>query len=150
MPSTIFISYSTVDLAAATRARDALHAVGHTAYVAQYDARGGVRLPQDIKEHIASSDIFVVIWSTNAKNSDWVTQEIGIAESLGKLIIPFVLDRDLKPGGFISDRKYVTAAENLDAAILELRAIVDHETSKKGTKARFVIGALILAAILSK
>ena len=155
MPAKIFISYSTVDLAATTRAKRVLEAAGHTAYVAEYNARGGVRLTEDIKKNIEASDIFVVIWSSSAKSSDWVAQEIGIAESLKKIIVPIVLEPNLKPTGFISDRKYVSAFADLEKAISELRSIVDDEMKKKEEetgKAIVAIGAigLLIAALSSK
>lgn len=155
MPAQVFISYSTTDIDAATRSKRVLDAAGHCAYVAHYDARGGVRLPEDIKKHIEASDIFVVIWSSSAKSSDWVAQEVGIAESLKKIIVPIVLERDLKPSGFISDRKYVSAFDNLETAISELKAIVDEAMKKKEDetgKALLAIGAigLLIAALSSK
>lgn len=155
MPARIFISYSTVDLDAATRAKRVLDAAGHTAYVAQYDARGGVRLPDDIKQNIEASDVFVVLGSSHAKNSDWVAQEIGLAEAQRKIIVPVILERDLKPSGFIADRKYVSAADSLETAVAELKTIVDAEMKKKDDetgKAILAMGAigLLIAALSSK
>lgn len=154
MPARVFISYSTIDLAAASRAKRVLDAAGHTAYVAQYDAHAGVRLPDEIKKNIQGCDIFAVLWSSNAKTSDWVAQEVGIAESLKKIIVPIVLERDLKPSGFISDRKYVAAFDDLETAISELKSIVDGEMKKKDEtgKAILAIGAigLLIASLTSK
>jgi hypothetical protein len=155
MPAKVFISYSTKDLASATRAKRVLEAAGHSAYVAEYNASAGVRLADDIKVNIELSDVFVVIWSTNAKNSDWVTQEVGIAESRGKIIVPIVLEQDLAPTGFISDRKYVMAYDDLEKGIAQLRAIVDDAVKKKEEElGRAIVTlaalALLLTAIASK
>jgi class 3 adenylate cyclase len=131
MHAKVFISYSTFDLAVATHAKRELEAAGHNAYMAEYDARGGVQLTDDIKKNIAASDVFVVFWSSNAKNSNWVTQEVGIAESQKKIIVPIVLEPNFKPTGFISDRKYVSASGDLEKAFVELKIIVGDEMKRK-------------------
>jgi hypothetical protein len=136
MHAKVFISYSTIDLAVATRAKRALEDAGHTAYVAEYDALGGVELTDDIKKNLTASDVFVVIWSLNAKNSDWVPQEVGIAESQNKTIIPIVLEPNFRPTGFIRGRKYLSGSSDLQKAIEDLKSIVGNEIKKKGEAKR--------------
>ena len=148
MPAKVFISYSTVDLATVKRAKAVLEAAGHSAYVAEYSALGGTRLPEEIKQAIASSDFVVVFWSSNAKGSAWVDQEIGIAEAHGKMVIPVVLESGVVPGGFLSDRKYVSAIDDPDAALANLRQIIEIEKRKRDVETAKALGVLGLLVLL--
>jgi len=76
-------------------------------------------MPEDIKQAIASSDFVVVFWSSNAKSSAWVDQEMGIAEAHKKMIIPVVLEQGVVPGGFLNDRKYVDSVGDPEKAMAD-------------------------------
>jgi len=135
MPFKIFISYSTQDLDKANLVKqrfDSYAALGVQTYLAEYDAPPGVKLSENLQKNLRESDVFCLLWSHNAKASDWVSQEIGIATATNKLVIPIVLDRDLHPPGFIQDRKYIAAYESFDSAMASLQKIILlHATTKK-------------------
>ena len=153
MPAKVFISYSTHDLAVAEKAKAVLSAAGHFAYVADFDAPGGSRLSEELKLKIEESDILVVLWSQHAKGSDWVSQEIGIAEGKNKIVIPVLLQPELKAPGFISDRKYVSAHEDIEDAIRRVREAVDIEGVKKEKAQGWLIlgaAALLIALFASE
>lgn len=112
--------------------------------------RGGVKLTSELKAKIDESDLFVVLWSAHARDSGWVQQEIGIAEAKNKIVIPVVLQPGLKIPGFISDRKYIEAHENVEEAIHKVRDSVNLEGKKKDEAKGWVAfgAAALLVAIL--
>lgn len=142
MPAKVFISYSTNDLDAVTKAKKVLEAAGHTAYVAEYSAKAGTRLPNDIKKGIQSADVVVVFWSSAARDSAWVDQEMGIAEAHGKTIVPIVLEKGLVPGGFLADRKYLSAVSDPEKTLAEMRSVVEAEKKRLDDRAAKALGVL--------
>ena len=76
----------------------------------------GESLTQEIKNAIGRCDFFILLWSRNAKDSNWVTQEIGIALQLNKLILPLLLEENLELPGFIKDLKYIDVPKNRQLA----------------------------------
>ena len=107
-----------------------------------------------ISEAIAGCDLFVLLWSANAKASDWVPQEIGKAHSLGKTILPLVLDEGLSLPGFISDLKYLPVFRDSQTAMAKAQELVLKEFQAKQaavrqqeqekTKNLLVLGGLVL------
>lgn len=54
--------------------------------------------PDRIYDAIARCDRFMLFWSNNAKQSEWVSRELDIALEKGKRILPIRLDStDLRP-----------------------------------------------------
>jgi len=159
VPFKVFVSYSTKDLEKATQVKqrlDCYSAFGVQTYLAEYDSKAGTNLPEDLRKNIRDADVFCLLWSHNAKDSDWVSQEIGIATAANKLIIPIVLDRDLPPSGFIQDRKYISAYESFETAMGTLQKLITvHaatkaiKTNEKNMLAVLGIGALLFLVLLS-
>lgn len=156
----IFISYSTKDIAYAAPVWRRLQAAGHVAYFAEETAKAGAKLSIELQNEIQACDVFVVLWSRNAKDSDWVSQEIGIAQANGKEILPVILEKGLSAPGFISDRKYLPAHQGFEKAIEHLENVVNHHATEKKKKEEIEqqknknlvmlgLGALILLAINS-
>lgn len=77
-----------------------------------------------ISSAIAACDLFIVLWSSQAKASDWEPQEIGKAHSLGKTIYPLVLDEGLDLPGFINGLKYIPVFKDPIAAIAQTQKFV--------------------------
>ena len=149
----IFISYSTKDLALATRAQKMLQQMGYVAYVAEYNAAVGAVLTESIKQNIANSDLFLLLWSRAAKESEWVSQETGIATAQKKTIIPFILEEGLHPPGFIHDLKYIPAYKGMEVALDHLHsAVLKNASQKEKERGVLLIGlaALFLLAVGTK
>ena len=64
--------------------------VGIVAYLYENDPRPGLYVSAKVKAQIAESDALVVLLTVNSQYSAYVQQEIGVAEGLGKLVIPLV------------------------------------------------------------
>jgi len=99
----VFVSYSSLDLQNVAVLQQALAGTGVVVYVAEHSLLPGEAIGPTISQEIASCDLFVLIWSNNAKASEWVSQEIGKAHQLGKRILPLVLTERMTLPGFISD-----------------------------------------------
>ena len=76
-------------------------------FVADYSVKLGENIPKKIIKEIKKSDLFVVLWSKNSKQSDWVQQEIGIAKGKQKPILPVVLNQGLELPAFIKELKFL-------------------------------------------
>lgn len=103
----IFVSYSTDDLDKVELLNKQLKNTELDVFIAEHSISASENLTSSITNAIKKCDLFVLIWSKNAKKSDWVTQEIGKATALEKIILPIVLDEDLPPAGFIQNLKYL-------------------------------------------
>lgn len=127
----IFISYSTKDFAAVEYIRKLLAQPSVEVFIAEYSVSPGGALAEQIKTAIRGCDLFVLVWSRNSRSSEWVSQEIGIAEERGKTIIPIVLEPGLELPGFIKDRKYLAVYQNPMAQLEWLRQDVLERAQKQ-------------------
>lgn len=148
MGYSVFVSYSTKDLPTVNALEKWVRHAGAEAYVAQYSAAPGEVLADSIVAAIKRSDLFLLLWSSNANGSEWVPQEIGVAKGLGKPIMPVVLHRQLELPGFIKNLKYLPLYENPQAGAEWLYSHVLKEKDKKDTAGLVtvgVVGAILLA-----
>jgi hypothetical protein len=70
-----FCSYSSLDRAEMLKRAQGIRATGLEAFIDVLTLRPGDLWNSKIFEAIDESDLFVVIWSTNALNSEWVKKE---------------------------------------------------------------------------
>lgn len=120
----VFVSYSTHDLKNVTELQQSLVGTGIEVFVAEHSVAPSEQLSEKISTAIAACDLFVLLWSANAKASDWVPQEIGKAHSLHKTILPLILDEGLNLPGFINGLKYIPVHQNPQVAMAHVQRIV--------------------------
>ncbi|MCB9366631.1 MAG: toll/interleukin-1 receptor domain-containing protein [Calditrichaeota bacterium] len=120
----IVVSYSTKDIKHVERIQSSLSNEAIEVFVADSSVLPGDVLDEKIKMAIRSCDLFVVLWSSESKRSEWVSQEIGIAEGCDKTILPIVLDDVTPPPAFIQKRKYINACTDFGSALSQLREAV--------------------------
>jgi len=96
-----FISYSSKDKLIGEKVKDTLGDFGIEGFLAHNDINVSEEWKQRIREELSISDIFILLLSKNFKNSDWTSQETGIAYFREILIIPLRLDETI-PFGFIN------------------------------------------------
>lgn len=150
----VFISYSTHDLNNVTELQQSLVGTGVEVFVAEHSVIPSQQLSETISFAIASCDLFIVLWSAQAKASEWVSQEIGKAHSLGKTIYPLVLDEGLALPGFINGLKYIPVFKDPTAAIAQTQKFVldSFQTKQAAMKQKeqsdarslLVLGGLVL------
>lgn len=132
----IFVSYSTSDLESVEALRDLLKNSSIKVFVAEHSLVPGEHLSLTLTSAIRRCDLFLVLWSRNAKNSEWVMQEIGQAKALDKKILPLVLDEKLDLPGFIKDLKYLPVYKGHDQALKHAQDLVmaEYETKKNAER----------------
>jgi hypothetical protein len=136
VPYSVFVSYSTRDLETA----NALHAwiahAGASVYIAEYSTVPGTPLASEVLHAIQRCDLFLLLWSSNAKQSEWVPQEIGAATGACKPIMPVVLHAGIELPGFIRDLKYLALYNDPQAAAHWLHAHVLQQVTEKDAIAK--------------
>ena len=148
----VFVSYSSRDLATAAQVKQWLTVAGVQVFLAEYSLAAGADLGEAILREIRTCDMFVLLWSTGAKESDWVPQEVGVARGQGKLIVPVLLEHGMKLPAFLAGLKYLPAFKDLGQALEWLRQnVADKARQKSHANAWLGVGgALLLLAALSK
>ena len=149
----VFISYSSTDIPIVEQIKKAIESPNINVFIAEHSIKPGENLNDSIIKNIKESTMFVLLWSKNATESDYVKQEIGTAKGFGKLIIPFVINEGLVLPEFIRDLKYIRAYENIDKSIKTLQEIVsgkakEKQELEKKENIKDVVGIAIIAAII--
>lgn len=127
----VFVSYSTQDLRNVTELQQSLVGTGIEVFVAEHTVLPSEHLSTKISSAITDCDLFVLLWSDNAKASEWVSQEIGKAHSLRKQILPLVLTEGLHLPGFISGLKYLPVFRNPQVAMAQAQDFIVNQFQKK-------------------
>lgn len=105
-PPRIFISYSRQDAAIMRRLEERLKAAGAEVWVDHQGIRSGDNLPKRISDALEWCNILLLLWSASAKASKWVEDEWTNAHSLGRRIVPCLLDATPRPG-ILASKVYV-------------------------------------------
>jgi len=100
-PLRVFLSYADKDKSLAGKYKEHLEKYyGFKVFVAHDDNVPSLEWGPEIKDNVSIADIFVLLVSKNAKKSEFVNQEIGIAIALDKRFFPIKID-ETNPFGFI-------------------------------------------------
>lgn len=149
----VFVSYSTKDFPQVQALRAWLQVPDVECFVSEYSATPGAPLAATIEAAIRDCDLFVLLWSKSAAQSEWVPQEIGIARASNRTILPFVLEDGLELPGFIKQLRYVPAYRNPQDALRWLREQVLTQSmrhSQQQTLGIIALGALLLLLLKSE
>ena len=149
MAYNVFISYSSKNLHIVDWARSTLAQPGVTeVFAAEYSVLPSHVLNDAIIRAIRGCDLFVLLWSHDARTSDYVPQEIGIAVGCNKTILPVVMEENVAVPGFITNLKYLAAHKNWDGSFEWLAQFVhDNATKLQNAKALGALAATILGGI---
>ncbi|HEV1995782.1 MAG TPA: toll/interleukin-1 receptor domain-containing protein [Candidatus Acidoferrum sp.] len=149
MAYNVFISYSSKNLHIVEWARATLAQPGITeVFAAEYSVLPSQVLNDEIVRAIRACDVFVLLWTHDARASDYVPQEIGIAVGCNKTILPVVMEDNVPVPGFITNLKYLPAHKDWDASFQWLTQFVHDNAEKlKNAKALGALAAIILGAI---
>jgi hypothetical protein len=88
----IFISYSRVDRHAAEKIKSRLTVAGETVWIDRDEITGGELWRAQIVEAIENCDTFILVISQNSVKSKYVLQELNIADSERKRIVPVEIE----------------------------------------------------------
>ena len=127
----VFISYSTKDLSRARQIKRLLGGTGSKVFLAEYSLPPGSELGQAILGAIKECDLFLLLWSSNAKSSEWVPQEVGAARAHKRPVIPVMLHKDIELPGFLKGLKYLPLCKDSKRALVWLQRNVFQQAQKK-------------------
>ncbi len=141
----IFISYSTLDIETAKRVATYLSQIqGVSVFISDSSLIVGT-LSNELVEKIKHCDLFIVLYSKNSLNSNYVQQEIGVAKGNNKLILPILLDAEAKPSAMLQGISYLSIYDENKAKeqMPRLYNYIIQETQKKANaQALLALGAL--------
>ena len=110
--TTIFISYAQNDAAYAEDIRRMLEAKSYNIWREPgYPSATDNSYPRMIENAILGSAAVIVVWSSNAVQSEWVERHILFAQQLKKPLIPFVTDGTDLPNNLIVNT--ILSSQNL-------------------------------------
>ncbi len=142
MAYNVFISYSSKNLRIVDWARATLAQPGLTeVFAAEYSVLPGQALNDEIVRAIRGCDLFVLLWTHDARTSDYVPQEIGIAIGCNKAILPVVMEDNVPVPAFIANLKYLPAHKDWEGSFQWLTQFV-HDNAAKLRNAK-ALGALV-------
>jgi tetratricopeptide (TPR) repeat protein len=93
MPHDVFISYSSIDKAAAFAACATFEANGIRCWIAPRDVAAGSEWAEQIIDAIAAAKVMVLIFSANSNESRQVKREIELAINRGLTVMPIRLEQ---------------------------------------------------------
>ena len=146
MAYNVFISYSTKNLHIVDWARSTLSQPSHIeVFAAEYSVMPSQVLNEEIEKAIRACDLFVLLWSHDARASDYVPQEIGIAKGCNKKILPIVMEEGVPVPAFISNLRYLPAHRNWEGSFMWLTNFVRaNATNLQHAK---ILGALVTTLV---
>ena len=92
MKEKIFISYNSKEFGEAMWLKGVLEKNGLSCWMAPQSIPGGSNYAKEIPKAIKECRIFVILLSKKAQESIWVSKEIDLALSAGKVIMPYMIE----------------------------------------------------------
>src|SRR5438874_4292234 len=96
MTKKVFISHSSKDNKVATAVCTALESRGHSCWMSSRDIKPGENFQGSIVRAIREAGVMVLVFSSNANNSEEIKKEMALASQSRKLVIP-VRAEDVTP-----------------------------------------------------
>ena len=145
----VFISHSTRDFQIVTILKKYLESKGIQAYIAEHDFNPGQPLSQKIIKNLNNSDYFLVVYTYNGKESDFVNQEIGywMKQRGYNNFIPLV-EKGITPEGFLAGIEFIQYdPHNPYIGLNDAIGYFYQQKSDEDDKNKWLIGAGILTGI---
>lgn len=133
----VFISYKAEEIEEASWVRSVLENNGISCWMAPACIPGGSSYAVEIPQAIRQAKVFVLILSSKAQSSQWVSREVDLAINEGKIVLPFMLENCALKDDFnfyLTNVQRYTAYENKVAAVekmlKEIKALVGDKPSE--------------------
>jgi hypothetical protein len=111
-PIKIFLSHSSKEKELAGEVKEELEDYGFEVFLAHSDILGGENWSSTLVREIKECDLFLVQLSKEFHRAEYTDQEVGIAYSLKKPIVPLSIDGTL-PYGFMSKYQSLNAKDGI-------------------------------------
>jgi uncharacterized protein YecT (DUF1311 family) len=123
MTQKVFISHSSKDNKVATAVCTALESRGHSCWMSSRDIRPGENFQGSIVRAIREAGVMVLVFSSNANNSEEIKKEMALASQSRKMVIP-VRAEDVTPSEDftyeLATRQWIDMFIDWEAAIEKL------------------------------
>lgn len=119
----VFISYKSEELEEASWVKSILENNGISCWMAPACIPGGSSYAVEIPQAIKQAKVFVLILSSKAQSSQWISREVDRAINEGKVILPFMLENCALKDDFnfyLTNVQRYAAYENKVAAIQKM------------------------------
>ncbi|MBQ7340080.1 MAG: leucine-rich repeat protein [Clostridia bacterium] len=130
----VFISYSTKDQEKASRVHDFLTENGINAWIASKDIHGGEDFANEITNAVNGCDCFVFVMSQNSDDSPHCINELSLAFSGRKKIIPLKIQEftlSKTSTYFLQRAQWVNAVDNFELGLKEMLNQMGKEASEE-------------------
>jgi hypothetical protein len=150
MPTTVFLSHAIADLDLVVKVEQHMRPLDVKLYKYEDDPQGGGSLALKLDQRIRESDVVVVLLTKNSELRPSLHSEVGIARTLGKLIIPVIeLGLDAHQFVFLQGLEWVVLdTANIDHTLLQLQLSVKHYQDAAHDNAQVIGVLLILIGVL--
>ena len=128
MAKQVFISYSSKDSKIASSICGALEARGHHCWMSSRDVRPGENFQGAIVRAIREARVMVMVFSSNANNSDEIKKEMALASHSRLMVIPVRAEDVLPSEDFtyeLATRQWIDMFDDWEQAIEQLGAQID-------------------------
>lgn len=135
----VFVSYARADEAHAQQVAERLGAAGISCWVDRDRIRPGEDFTDSISTALSSVRVVVLILSTRAVESTWVKDEIALAKTLGRRIVPLRIEAFDLPASWrfmLAHHQWKDAADgsSLDGFVADVQSLLlreaAHETAR--------------------
>ena len=127
----VFISYKAEEIEEASWVKSVLESNGISCWMAPACIPGGSSYAVEIPQAIRQAKVFVLILSSRAQSSRWVSREVDLAINEGKIVLPFMLENCALKDDFnfyLTNVQRYAAYENKAAAVekmlTEIKAVI--------------------------
>lgn len=147
----IFISYARKDGAAvADELADRLRAFEHEVFLDVHSLRAGTRWRFELRRRIAWADVMVVLVTPVSNESDYVREEIALAEKLNRPILPIQIGDTPTPDHLRSEWQIVKLeGNNIDRVLLELEHALRQLPRKSPVPVLPLVGLALLVVVVA-
>lgn len=141
----VFISYKAEEIEEASWVKSVLESNGISCWMAPSCIPGGSSYAVEIPQAIRQAKVFVLILSSKAQSSQWVSREVDLAINEGKIVLPFMLENCALKDDFnfylTNVQRYAAYENKLAAAekmINEIKALVGYDNAEQEIKEPFI------------
>ncbi len=153
----VFISYKAEEKEEAIWVRSVLESNGVSCWMAPTSIPGGSSYAIEIPQAIRQAKVFVLILSSRAQASQWVSREVDLAINEGKIVLPFMLENCALRDDFnfyLTNVQRYAAYENKAAAIRkmlnEIKAIIGSEENSEPVAVKEAVAIPVRSDVAKK
>ena len=153
MAKQVFISHSSKDSKIAASICTALEARGHRCWMSSRDVRPGENFQGAIVRAIREARVMVMVFSSNANNSEEIKKEMALASQSRLMVIPVRAEDVLPSEDFtyeLATRQWIDLFNDWEQAIEQLGAQIDLAVPRDEAAAQTLTGSSASKAAAAK